>query len=125
LQLVHVYSGLLERLADAQVRVFHDYVHEQFRARGLSGRDLFAASESLGRPILGLVEPLVLYFHRRAWLRVNGEDLLRHLVEETTPSPSTPGESTATVVFVDLAGLTPLTVAMGDEAGAAVPRRSA
>jgi class 3 adenylate cyclase len=125
LQLVHVYSDLLERLADAQVRVFHDYVHQQFRARGLSGRELLAASESLGKPILGLVEPLVLYFHRRAWLRVNGQDLLRHLVEETTPSPSTPGESTATVMFIDLAGFTPLTVAMGDEAAADVLRRFA
>ena len=125
LQLVRVYADLLDRLADAEVRIFHDYVHEQFRAHGLSGRDLLTATESLGKPLLALVEPAVLYFHRRAWERVNGEDLLRHLMEETTPSAVTPGESIATVMFIDLAGFTPLTVAMGDTAAADVLRRFA
>jgi class 3 adenylate cyclase/YHS domain-containing protein len=125
LQLVRVYADLLDRLADAEVRIFHDYVHEQFRARGLAGRDLLTATESLGEPLLGLVEPAVLYFHRRAWERANGEDLLRHLMEETTPPSVTPGESVATVLFIDLAGFTPLTVAMGDAAAADVLHRFA
>jgi class 3 adenylate cyclase len=123
LQLVRVYANLLDRLADAEVRIFHDYVHEQFRAQGLTGRKLLTATDSLGKPLLGLVEPAVLYFHRRAWERVNGEDLLRHLVEETTPSTATPGGSVATVLFIDLAAFTPLTVAMGDAAAADVLHR--
>lgn len=125
LQLVRVYADLLDRLADAEVRIFHDYVHEPLRARGLAGRELLQTTESLGKPLLQLVEPAVLYFHRRAWERVNGEDLLRHLMEETTPPTAGPGESVATVVFIDLAGFTPLTVAMGDVAAAAVLRRFA
>jgi len=125
LQLVRVYADLLDRLADAEVRIFHDYVHEPFRARGLSGHELLRASEALGKPLLELVEPTLLYFHRRAWERVNGEDLLRHLLEETAPPASAPGESTATVLFIDLAGFTPLTVAMGDTAAAEVLRRFA
>jgi class 3 adenylate cyclase/YHS domain-containing protein len=125
LQLVRIYADLLDRLADAEVRVFHGYVYDQFRARGLSGRDLLAATESLGKPLLGLIEPAILYFHRRAWERANGEDLVRHLVEPPAPAPSTPGESIATVVFVDLAGFTPFTVAMGDEAAADMLRRFA
>jgi len=75
--------------------------------------------------LLGLVEPAVLYFHRRAWARVNGEDLLRHVMEETAPPAATPGESLATVLFIDLAGFTPMTVAMGDAAAADVLRRFA
>jgi len=67
----------------------------------------------------------LLYFHRRAWERVNGEDLLRHLLEQTAPPAATPGESPATVLFIDLAGFTPLTVAMGDTAAAEVLRRFA
>jgi hypothetical protein len=47
LQLVRVYADLLERLADAEVGIFHDYVHERFRADGLSGRELLTATESL------------------------------------------------------------------------------
>ena len=120
LQLIRVYADLLDRLADAEVRIFHEYVHEQFRAEGLSGPELLKATESLGKPLLELVEPAVLYFHRRAWQRVNAEDLLRHLMEETTPSTPTPGETVATVLFIDLAGFTPLTVAMGDAAAADV-----
>jgi adenylate cyclase len=125
LQLVRVYADLLDRLADAEVRIFHDYVHERFRAAGLSGRELLDATESLGKPLLGLVEPALLYFHRRAWARVNGEDLLRHVLEETAPPSATPGESLATVLFIDLAGFTPMTVAMGDAAAADVLRRFA
>ena len=120
LQLIRVYADLLDRLADAEVRIFHEYVHEQFRAQGLDGPELLKATESLGKPLLELVEPAVLYFHRRAWQRVNAEDLLRHLMEETTPSTPTPGETVATVLFIDLAGFTPLTVAMGDAAAADV-----
>jgi class 3 adenylate cyclase/YHS domain-containing protein len=125
LQLLRVYADLLDRLADAEVRIFHDYVHERFRAAGLSGRELLTATESLGKPLLELVEPAVLYFHRRAWARVNGEDLLRHLMEETAPPTTTPGETVATVLFIDLAGFTPMTVAMGDAAAADVLRRFA
>ena len=125
LQLIRVYADLLDRLADAEVRIFHEYVHEQFRAQGLDGPELLKATGSLGKPLLELVEPAVLYFHRRAWQRVNGEDLLRHLMEETTPPPPTPGEATATVLFIDLAGFTPLTVAMGNETAAEVLSRFA
>lgn len=125
LQLVRVYADLLDRLADAEVRIFHDYVHEQFRAHGLTGHDLLTATESMVKPLLGLVEPMLLYFHRRAWERVSAEDLLRHLTEDSTPSASAPGESIATVVFTDLAGFTPLTVAMGNAAAADVLRRFA
>ena len=125
MQQVRVYADMLDRLADAEVRIFHDYVHEQFRAQGMSGRELLEATESLGKPLLALVEPAIRYFHRRAWERANREDLLRHLMEQTTPPSSTPGESDATVMFVDLAGFTPLTVAMGDTGAADVLRRFA
>jgi class 3 adenylate cyclase len=124
-QLLRVYADLLDRLADAEVRIFHDHVHEQFRASGLSGQELLDASQSVGSPLLDLVEPAITYFHRRAFERANQEDLLRHLMEPTTAPASTPGESEATVMFIDLAGFTPLTVAMGDTGAADLLRRFA
>src|SRR4051794_30962870 len=69
LQLVRVYADILDRLADAEVRTFHNYVHEQFRASGLSGSELLEATQSLGKPLLDLVEPAIIYFHRRAFER--------------------------------------------------------
>ena len=125
IQLIRVFVECTGRLADAEVRIFHDHVHDQFRAQGLSGGDLLAATEAVGKPALGLVEPAVLYFHRRAYQKANREDLLRHLAEATTPPAATPGETTGTVMFVDLAGFTPLTVTLGDSGVAVVLQRFA
>ncbi|MGK2901529.1 MAG: hypothetical protein ACSLE7_01355 [Mycobacterium sp.] len=123
MQIVHVFADATDRLADAIVRTFHNYVHERFRAQGLTGPDLLAASEAVGKPLLDLVEPTLVYFHRRAYQRANREDLLRHLAEPTTPPSTTPGQEQATVLFVDLASFTPLTATMGDHAAAEVLRR--
>ncbi|WP_233213464.1 YHS domain-containing protein [Mycobacterium hubeiense] len=123
MQIVHVFADATDRLADAIVRTFHNYVHERFRAQGLTGPELLAASEAVGKPLLDLVEPTLVYFHRRAYQRANREDLLRHLAEPTTPPSTTPGEEQATVLFVDLASFTPLTATMGDDAAADVLRR--
>jgi adenylate cyclase len=123
LQLVRVFTDVMDRLADAEIRIFHDHVHEQFRAQGLTGRELLRATEEVNKPALDLVEPAVRYFHHRAWQRANRDDLLRHLTEETIPVSAAPGEAQATVMFIDLASFTPLTEAMGDLAAAAVLRR--
>jgi adenylate cyclase len=123
LQLVRVLADSMDRLADAIVRTFHHFVHERFRAQGLAGQELLAATESVGKPMLELVEPAVLHFHRRAYQRANREDLLRHLAEKTTPPSAIPGEEQATVLFVDLASFTSLTAMMGDQAAAEVLRR--
>jgi class 3 adenylate cyclase/YHS domain-containing protein len=119
-QLIRVFADATDRLADAVVRTYHNYVHERFRARGLAGRELLEANLAVGRPALNLVEPALLYFHRRAYQRANREDLLRHLAEPTTPPAATPGLEQATVLFVDLASFTPLTATMGDHAAADV-----
>jgi adenylate cyclase len=120
LQLARVFADTSDRLADAIVRTFHNYVHERFRAQGLTGRELLAATERVGKPALELLEPAVVHFHRRAYQRANREDLLRHLAEDTTAPAATPGEEQATVLFVDLASFTPLTATMGDQAAADV-----
>jgi class 3 adenylate cyclase/YHS domain-containing protein len=122
MQIVRILADTMDRLADGVVRTFHDYVHERYRARGLVGRELLKATEGVGKPALELVEPAVLYFHRRAYQRANCEDLLRHLAEESTPPAATPGQEQATVLFVDLASFTPLTATMGDQAAADVLR---
>ncbi|WP_234809822.1 adenylate/guanylate cyclase domain-containing protein [Mycolicibacterium tusciae] len=123
MQLIRVFADATDRLADAIVRTYHDYVHERFRAQGLTGPELLAASEGVGKPLLDLVDPTVMYFLRRAYQRANREDLLRHLAEPTTPPSTTPGEERATVLFVDLASFTSLTATMGDHAAADVLRR--
>ena len=125
IQLIRVYIDSTGRIADAEVRIFHDHVHEQFRVQGLTGKDLLAATEAVGKPALSLAEPALLYFHRRSYSKASRDDLLRHLAEATTPPSARPGETTGTVMFVDLAGFTPLTVALGDSGVADILQRFA
>lgn len=120
MQIVRVLADHTDRLADAEVRTFHDYVHERFRAQGLVGPQLLRATQSVGKPVLALAEPALLYFHRRAYQRANREDMLRHLAEDTSAPATTPGEEYASVLFVDLASFTSLTATMGDHAAADV-----
>ena len=105
MQIIRVFADATDRLADAVVRTFHDYVHERFRAQGLEGRELLETTQAIGKPALDLVEPALLHFHRRAYQRANREDLLRHLAEDTTPPAPLPGTEHATVLFVDLASV--------------------
>jgi adenylate cyclase len=121
IQLVRVYTDALGRIADAENRLFHYYVHEQFRRDGITGRALLDATSSVSQSLVGLVEPALLYFHRKEWERALREDMILHLMEEVTGEPPlVPGRLTLTTMFIDLASFTTLTAARGDEAGAQV-----
>src|SRR5437762_10215285 len=45
-ELARVYVDALGRVAEAEVRLFHFYVHERLKAQGLSGRQLIEASDA-------------------------------------------------------------------------------
>jgi adenylate cyclase len=123
LQILRVLSDSLYKASETMTRVFHLYVHERLRASGLRGAELMATTQNLADPMAELVEPAVMYFHRRAWERANREDMVLHLVEETTPPSEVPGELCRTILFVDLSSFTPLTEAMGDVVAARVVER--
>jgi len=123
LQILRVASDSMGRVSEAMVRLFHVHVHERFRAEGLSGSELMAATQNLADPMSDLVEPTVVYFHRKAWERANREDMILHLLEEAAPPSAVPGEIVRTILFVDLSSFTPLTEAMGDAAAAGIVER--
>lgn len=123
LQLVRVYADALGRVAEAENRLFHLHVHEQFRADGLRGSTLISATREVSTPLLGLVEPAVVYFHHKAWEKAVLEDLLLHLCEDVTSPTEIRGQMVSTVLFTDLASFTPMTMAMGDAAAAQVVDR--
>jgi class 3 adenylate cyclase/YHS domain-containing protein len=125
LQLVRVFADATSRLADAANRIFHLSVHERFRAEGLRGAELMAATQTVAGPLVGLIEPAVLYFHRKGWERANREDMILHLIEESTAPTLVAGELVTTVLFVDLSSFTPLSDAMGDTVAAQVVERFA
>ena len=115
-QLIRVYADSLERVAGAESRLFHLHVHEQLRQRGLAGAELTEATRALSDPLVGLIEPTLVYFHRKAWVRAIRDDLLLHLREDAMPAGDV-GE-VAVAVFVDLASFTPFTESSGDVAAA-------
>jgi adenylate cyclase len=126
-QVLRVYGEALRRVAEAETRLFHVYVHQRLRREGLSGDELMDATDSASAPLQELVEPTVLYFHRKAWDRAVREDLVTHLAEEAglLPTIDAEGRLPVAVAFVDLSGFTSLTAAMGDVTAAQVVERFA
>jgi class 3 adenylate cyclase/YHS domain-containing protein len=120
-QLLRVYADALSHVAEAESRLFHFYVHERLRAQGLSSTDLMAVTDEARKRMLPLVEPTLLYFHRKGFARAVEDDALLHLQEDAgLPAP---GQLKLTVAFVDLASFTPLAEVMGDESAARVLAR--
>lgn len=125
LQLVRVYSDSLNRVAEAEARLFHFYVHERLKAEGLRDRALEAATVQSVDQVIGLVEPAILFFHRRGLDRAVRDDLALHLAEDAglVPPDDETGRLFAAVAFIDLARFTALTEAMGDASAAQVLNR--
>jgi len=114
LQLVRVYADALGRVGEAENRLFHLHVHDQFRAQGLRGAALLQATQQVSDQVIDLAEPTVVYFYRKAFEHASLEDMILHLREDVIPPSDLAGQMTSTVMFIDLADFTPLTVAMGD-----------
>jgi adenylate cyclase len=119
LQLVRVLADALGRVAEAEIRLFHIYVHDRMRAHGVPPEEVARTTAAATEALIGLLEPSVLYFHRKAWARAMREDVLGHLADTLAPAGPA-GQMEVAVLFVDLASFTPLTEAMGDEAAADV-----
>ena len=127
MQLLRVYGEALGRVAEAETRLFHVYVHKRLEQEGLSGAELTRQTESAGALLEALVEPTVLYFHRKAWDRSARDDVVTHLADAAglwTTIDAT-GQVPAAIAFVDLCGFSALTSAMGDLAAAQVVDRFA
>lgn len=125
LQIVRVYADSLDRVAEAEGRLFHFYVHERLKAAGVSGEELMRITSAGSDRLTPLIEPIILYFHRLAMQRVIREDMVMHLAEEAglSEEPEAPAQMRVAIVFVDLSSFTPLTEAMGDIEAARVLER--
>jgi len=125
LQLARVYADALGRVAEAEIRLFHFYVHERLKAEGLAGRELVEASSASGDRVRPIIEPALLYFHQKGMEQAAREDVLLHWQEEAglEGTAEVPAQLRTAVFFVDLSSFTPLAEAMGDAAAAEVLAR--
>jgi adenylate cyclase len=115
LQLVRVYVQSLRRIADAEVRLFHLYVHEPLIADAVPELEMAEEIGDLAGDILPLAAPLTEYLHTRYLRFFLEQDVVGHMESELgASSASQVHHIPITLCFIDLTGFTRYTEEEGD-----------
>ncbi len=113
LQLVRVYGQALAKIADAEVKLFHLYVHEPLMRDGVEGLEIAEAMEGMASELLPLASPIMDRIHQRMLQHFVGQDIVGHL--ELDDAGDDLGRLRVAIAFADLAGYTRLTEEAGEE----------
>jgi adenylate cyclase len=114
LQLTRVYGQSISRIADAETRLFHIYVHEPLMREGVPGLQIAEEMEHLARDLLPLASPIMDYVHQRYLQHFVEQDVVGHM-EMELDSETDLGRVSVAVAFADLAGYTRYTEEEGEE----------
>ena len=115
LQLVRVYGQALAQIADAEVRLFHLYVHEPLMRDGVPGLEVAEQMEQLARGLLPIASPLMDQAHRRFLRHFVEQDVIGHMEATFDGELADLGRLRVAIAFADLAGYTRLTEEVGEE----------
>ena len=115
LQLCRVYGQALSQIADAEVRLFHIYVHEPLMREGVPGLQMAEEMEGLARDLMPLAAPLMDYTHRRFLQHFVAQDVVGHMETELEEEDADQGRVRVAIAFADLAGYTRFTEEEGEE----------
>ena len=115
LQLCRVYGLALSQIADAEVRLFHLYVHEPLIREGVPGLQMAEEMESLASDLLPLASPLMDYVHQRFLRHYVEQDVVGHMEVELEDEDAVVGRVRVAIAFADLAGFTRFTEEEGEE----------
>jgi adenylate cyclase len=115
LQLLRVYGQSLAQIADAEVRLFHLYVHEPLMREGVPGLEMAEEMESLARELLPLSSPFMDHAHQRFLAHFVEQDVIGHMEVDLEDSSLDLGRLRVAIAFADLAGYSKLTEELGDE----------
>jgi adenylate cyclase len=116
LQLVRVYAQSIRRIAEAEVRLFHLYVHEPMIREGVDSLEMAEEMRGLTRELLPLTAPLMEYLHQRYLRFFLEQDVIGHMeVDFAGQTQRQLGEVQMAFCFVDLTGFTRYTEEEGDE----------
>ena len=114
LQLVRVYGQALAQIADAEVKLFHLFVHEPLMRDGVPGLEIAEEMEGLAAELLPLASPIMDRVHQRC-----AAALRRARTSSATSSSRARGDELGrlrvAIAFADLAGYTRLTEEAGEE----------
>ncbi len=124
-EMIRVYVDNLDRIAEAEQRLFQFYVLSRLEAGGLTPEELLAQGQAAGDQLNPLVEPIILYFHRRGLIKAIRETMVMNFAERQglVKKAETPADLQMAIVFIDLSSFTPLAEAMGDIAAASILER--
>jgi adenylate cyclase len=115
LQLLRVYGQALAQIADAEVRLFHLYVHEPLMRDGVPGLEMAEEMEGLARELLPLASPIMDHVHQRYLAHFVEQDVIGHMEADLGDQQLDLGRMRVAIAFADLAGYTRLTEEQGDE----------
>jgi adenylate cyclase len=112
LQLIRVYGQALAQIADAEVKLFHLYVHEPLMHDGVPGLKMAEEMQELASELLPLAAPVMDGLHRRLLRHFVEQDVVGHMEAEADFDL---GRLRVAIAFADLAGYTRLTEQAGEE----------
>ena len=115
LQLVRVYAQSIRRLADAEVRLFHLYVHEPLMQEEVPPLEIAEEMGSLAGDLLPVTGPLMEYMHNRYLRFYIEQDVVGHMEADIGGAGRGLARVSTTFCFVDLTGFTRYTEEEGDE----------
>jgi adenylate cyclase len=115
LQLCRVYGQALSQIADAEVRLFHLYVHEPLIREGVPGLQMAEEMEDLARDLLPVASPMMDYVHQRFLQHFVEQDVVGHMEAELEDEDVDLGRIRVAIAFADLAGYTRFTEEEGEE----------
>ena len=116
LQLVRVYAQSMRRIADAEVRLFHLYVHEPMIRDAVPELEMAEEMGELAADILPLAAPLTEYLHQRYLRFFVEQDVVGHMESDAGMDTAEIelGHVNVTLCFIDLTGFTRYTEEEGD-----------
>jgi adenylate cyclase len=111
LQILRVYGQAIAQIADAEVRLFHLYVHEPLMREGVPGVEIAEEMEGLTREVLPFAAPLMTYLHGRCWRTSSSRtwSATWRPTQGRGGSATEAGRLRVAIAFADLAGYTRLT----------------
>jgi len=115
LQLVRVYAQSIRKVADAEVRLFHLYVHEPLIAEGVEPLEMAEEMGSLAAEVLPITAPLMEYMHERYLRFYIEQDVVGHMEADVEAGRGGLARVQMAFCFVDLTGFSRYTEEEGDE----------